>query len=134
MLGELIGQEQGVTTGMRVLSTDGGHPVMEASFQATGTMLEVPVKDIGTYESVLRADGTLWGEGQGVVMTQEGETVTWHGSGVGRLNQNGSVSWRGSIFFETAAERFAKLNSLAGVFEFEVDADGKADAKLYEWS
>ncbi|MFJ9829708.1 hypothetical protein ACIRSU_35820 [Streptomyces sp. NPDC101160] len=134
LIGELIGEERGETTGMRVLSTDGGHPVMEASFQSTGTMLGVPVKDIGTYESVLRPDGTLWGEGQGVAMTQQGETFTWHGSGVGRVNQDGHVSWRGAIFFETVAERFTKLNSLAGVFEFEVDADGKADAKLYEWS
>ncbi|MGW5425063.1 hypothetical protein [Streptomyces sp. NPDC003943] len=134
MLGELIGEEQGETTGMRVLSTDGGHAVIEASFQATGTMLGVPIKDMGTYESAMGADGTLYGEGQGVAMTQEGETVTWHGTGVGHLNENGSVSWRGALYFETVAERFVRLNSIAGVYEFEVDANGKSNAKLYEWS
>ncbi|QNS03808.1 hypothetical protein [Streptomyces xanthii] len=133
MLGETIGEEQGRTTGMRVLSTDGGHPVTEASFQASGTLLGVEIQDTGTYESVLRPDGTLWGEGQGFNMTKDGETVTWHGSGVGRFVDGGAVEWRGAIFFETAATKFERLNTVAGVFEFRVEADGKAAAKLYEW-
>ncbi|MEU8529462.1 MULTISPECIES: hypothetical protein [Streptomyces] len=133
MLGDLIGEEQGQTTGMRVLSTDGGHPVIEASFQATGTMLGVEIEDLGTYESVLRADGTLWGEGQGFTMTKEGETVTWHGSGVGTFDDTGAVDWRGALYFETTADRFSRLNGVAGVYEFHVTADGKATAKLWEW-
>ncbi|MGW6568795.1 hypothetical protein [Streptomyces sp. NPDC054975] len=133
MLGDLIGEEQGETTGIRVLSTDGGHPVMEASFQATGTLLGVAVKDMGTYESVVRADGTLFGEGQGVTMTQDGETVTWHGSGVGRIGETGAVDWRGALFFETSATTFAHLTGIAGVFEFHVEESGKATAKIYEW-
>ncbi|HEY9367056.1 hypothetical protein [Streptomyces sp.] len=133
MLGDLIGEEQGETTGIRVLSTDGGHPVMEASFRATGTLLGAQVKDMGTYESVLRADGTLWGEGQGVTMTQDGETVTWHGSGVGRFDEKGAIDWRGALFFETAADRFAALPGIAAVFEFHVEDDGTSTAKLYEW-
>ncbi|MFI8828642.1 hypothetical protein [Streptomyces sp. NPDC053431] len=133
MLGDLIGEEQGETTGIRVLSTDGGHPVLEASFQATGTLLGTGVKDMGTYESVMRADGTLFGEGQGVIMTQGGDTVTWHGSGVGRLDEAGTVHWRGAIFWETAAAAFSRLNATAGVFEFETDESGKATAKVYEW-
>ncbi|MET9674575.1 hypothetical protein ABZY68_15940 [Streptomyces sp. NPDC006482] len=133
MLGDLIGEEQGETTGIRVLATDGGHPAMETSFQAAGTLLGVDVKDMGTYESVVRADGTLFGEGQGVLMTQDGETVTWHGSGVGRFDASGAVDWRGALFFETVASRFAQLNGIAGVFEFHVDGNGKATAKIYEW-
>lgn len=133
MLGELIGEEQGDTTGIRVLSTDGGHAVLEASFQATGTLLGIGVKDMGTYESVVRADGTLFGEGQGVSMTQEGETITWHGSGVGHFDESGAVDWRGALFFETAAPRFARLTTIAALFEFHVEESGKATAKLYEW-
>ncbi|WP_405851319.1 hypothetical protein OG361_00895 [Streptomyces sp. NBC_00090] len=133
MLGEQIGQEQGETTGIRVLSTDGGHPVMEASFQAAGTLLGVEVKDMGTYESVVRADGTLFGEGQGVSMAKDGETVTWHGSGVGRFDETGAIEWRGALFFETVAPTFARLTGIAGLFEFRVEENGKATAKLYEW-
>ncbi|MFI8519415.1 hypothetical protein ACIGEZ_16495 [Streptomyces sp. NPDC085481] len=133
MLGELIADLQGDTTGIRVLSTDGGHPVLEASFTATGTLLGADVKDMGTYESVLRADGTLFGEGQGVVMTKDGQTVTWHGSGVGRIDEAGTVHWRGAIFYETAAAELSRLNGIAGVFEFETEDSGKATAKIYEW-
>ncbi|MEU8622582.1 hypothetical protein [Streptomyces sp. NPDC048623] len=133
MLGDLIGEEQGEISGFRVLATDGGHPVMEASFRASGTMLGAEITDMGTYESVLGADGTLFGEGQGVLMTRDGETVTWHGSGVGRFTESGGVSWRGALFWETASAKFTRLNGCAGVFEFETDANDKATAKVWEW-
>ncbi|MDT9692552.1 hypothetical protein Q5762_30330 [Streptomyces sp. P9(2023)] len=133
MLGDLIGEETGEITGMRVLSTDGGHAVLEASFRASGTLLDVEGNDMGTYESVMRADGTLFGEGQGVTMTRDGESVTWHGSGIGHVTESGGVSWRGSIFWESAASRFTQLNGTAGVFEFEQDEGGKVTAKVYEW-
>ncbi|MFI8104620.1 hypothetical protein [Streptomyces sp. NPDC086023] len=133
MLGELIGEEQGEVTGRRVLSTDGGHPIIEASFQASGTLLGAGVQDMGTYESVMRADGTLFGEGQGVVMTESGDTLTWHGSGVGHLGEGGAVSWRGAIFYDSPNGKHDRLTGIAAVFEFETDAAGKASAKLYEW-
>ncbi|MFI8293592.1 hypothetical protein ACIGBL_31085 [Streptomyces sp. NPDC085614] len=133
MLGELLGEIQGETTGMRVLSTDGGHPVVEASFQATGTLLGAPVKDMGTYESLVRPDGTLFGEGQGVTMTQDGETITWHGSGVGRFNDSGGVDWRGALFYETAAASFARLVGVAALFEFDTEESGKVTGRIYEW-
>ncbi|MEV4426681.1 hypothetical protein ACIGN6_35280 [Streptomyces sp. NPDC053792] len=133
MLGEQLGTIQGETTGMRVLSTDGGHAVVEASFQATGTLLGVTVKDMGTYESVSQADGTLFGEGQGISMTQDGQTITWHGTGVGRFNDSGGVSWRGALFYETAAADFARLNGICGLFEFDTEESGKVSGALYEW-
>jgi hypothetical protein len=32
---------------------------------------------MGTYVSTARPDGTLFGEGQGIIMTDDGEVVTW---------------------------------------------------------
>ncbi|MGW8351156.1 hypothetical protein [Streptomyces wedmorensis] len=133
MLGEQLGTLLGEMTGMRVLSTDGGHAVTEASFQASGTLLGVTVKDMGTYESVVQADGTLFGEGQGISMTLDGETVTWHGTGAGRFNDAGGVSWRGALFYETAAANFARLNGIAAVFEFDTEESGKVSGAIYEW-
>ncbi|MGG8406493.1 hypothetical protein ACM614_07605 [Streptomyces sp. 12297] len=133
MLGELIAEEQGEITSVRVLSTDGGHAVTEASFQAAGTLLGAPVKEMGTYESVTRADGTLFGEGQGIVTSAEGETATWHGSGVGHFTDAGGINWRGAIFYETAAPSFTRLNGLAAVFEFDTDEAGKATARIFAW-
>ncbi|MFD6968293.1 hypothetical protein OG756_33350 [Streptomyces sp. NBC_01310] len=135
MLGDLLGDEQGQTTGMRVLHTDDGlHPAMEVSFQATGTLMSAAVTDRGTYESVMRPDGSLYGEGQGIIMTREGDTVTWRGQGVGHFDDSGGVHWRGSIFYETGAPRFAELAGTAGVFEFDTDESGKMASKVYQWN
>ena len=40
---------------------------------------------LGTYWSVVRADGSLYGEcpNQGIVMTDDGQPGTWTGAGVG---------------------------------------------------
>ncbi|MGW8764045.1 hypothetical protein ACWGN5_16230 [Streptomyces sp. NPDC055815] len=133
MLGEQLGTVSGERTGLRVLSADGGHVVTESSFTGTGTLLGVAVKDMGTYESVLRPDGTLFGEGQGISMTQAGETITWHGTGVGRFNESGGVNWRGALFYETAAAEFSRLNGLCAIFEFDAEESGKVSGTLYEW-
>ncbi|MFC9397211.1 MULTISPECIES: hypothetical protein [unclassified Streptomyces] len=133
MLGDELGTITGEMTGMRVLAADGGHAVVETSFRATGTLLGVAVRDMGTYESVSRPDGTLFGEGQGVTMTPSGDTITWHGSGVGRFTESGGVSWRGGLFWETASAEFARLNGVAGMFEFETEESGKVSGTLWEW-
>ncbi|GAA0684750.1 hypothetical protein GCM10010193_43300 [Kitasatospora atroaurantiaca] len=134
MLGELISRFQAQETGTRVLpGGDGLHPVLEVSFQGTGDLLGTETTDIGTYETVLQPDGTLFGEGQGVSMTADGATISWHGTGIGHFTGPGAVSWRGSVYFDTASEKFARLNSLVGVYEFESDATGKSTAKTYEW-
>ena len=134
MLGEQIGQETGQITGMRVLPGNGGGPKVEVSFQASGTLLGVHGTNMGTYVSVTRPDGTLFGEGQGVVMTEDGEMVAWQGAGVGRFTGHGTaVSWRGATYYQTTSERLSRLNGVAGVFEYETDESGKSEDKTYEW-
>ena len=104
------------------------------SFQASGTVLGIHVNDMGTYVSVARPDGTLFGEGQGIIMTDEGEVVTWRGQGVGRLTGHGmAASWRAAVFGQATSERLARLNAVAGVIEFDVDESGKITSKSWEW-
>ena len=135
MLGELISQEAGHVTAMRVLPEgDGVHPVVEVSFQAAGQFLGADANDVGTYRSVARPDGSLFGQGQGVVMTDDGGRIAWKGEGVGKFTGPGSVSWRGAIYFQTESQKFARLNGVAGVFEYEADQDGNTTSKLYEWA
>jgi hypothetical protein len=97
MLGDKIGEEAGKVTVQRVLASTGGGPRMETTFQATGTILGVGHKTTGTYTSEMRSDGTLYGEGHGIVMSSEGGGATWVGSGVGRIKNDGSVSYRGAL-------------------------------------
>ena len=134
MLGEQIGEETGQITAMRVLPAEDAGPRVEVSFQSSGTLLDAHVNDMGTYISVTRPDGTLFGDGQGIAMTEDGEVATWRGAGVGRFTgQGGAVSWRGAIYFQTTSERLARLNGIAVVFEFETDQSGKVAVKTFEW-
>ena len=132
MLGEQLGESKGKRTARRVLSVDGGFKV-EVSFEDSGMMLGIEVNDIGTYCSVSRPDGSVYGEGQGVVMTPDGGGATWKGQGVGKFLSGGAVSYRGAIYYTTANPKLARLNGIAGVFEFEVDANGNTHTKIWEW-
>ena len=134
MLGEALGEEIGQITGTRVLSIGPSGPEMEVSFQADGTVLGVHATDMGTYTAVTRADGNLYGEGRGALMTQDGELVTWKGQGVGRfLGRGTAIAWRGAVYYETTSKKLSRLNGIAAVYEFEVDEGGKTSSKIFEW-
>ena len=114
MLGEMIGEETGKITGTRVLASEGGAPKVETSFQGTGRYLGIEVTDIGTYWAVMRPDGTLYGEGQGVVMAKGGGMANWTGQGIGRFTASGGVSYRGANYW-SASGSLARLNSTVAV-------------------
>jgi hypothetical protein len=131
MLGELLGETTGRRTGRRVLSID--PPNAEVSFEENGKMLGVNANGFGTYSSVVRNDGSLYGEGHGVIMTQDGDMIAWKGSGVGKFKEKGAVSYRGILYYRTTSQKLARLNNAAGVFEYEVDPEGKTQTKVWEW-
>ena len=80
MLGEQIGESRGKRTGRRVLSVDHGFKV-EVAFESTGKLLGDDINEVGTYWSEARPDGTLYGEGQGVLVGKDGLVATWKGQG-----------------------------------------------------
>lgn len=134
MLGEKLGELRGKTTGFRVLPSEDGSPKVEVSFQGTGKILGLDTTDMGTYSSIQRPDGSLFGEGQGLSMTAEGDVATWSGRGIGRFTGHGTaVSWRGVLFYQTQSERLARLNAAPVVFEYEVDEEGNTRAQTWEW-
>lgn len=132
MLGEIVGEMRGRRTGRRVLSIDSGFKV-EVNFEDKGKLMGLDGGGIGTYVAVPRADGTLCGEGQGVFVTPDGETAAWKGIGTGKFTGGGAVSYRGALTFNTMSKKLAQLNTFAGVFEFEVDADGNTHSKIWMW-
>ena len=133
MQGEKICEESGKVTSQRVLPTSGVSPKMETSFQANSMLLGVEATDTGTYRSVVRPDGTLYGEGRGIVMGKEGDLATWIGQGVGTIKKDGAISYRGAVYFQSASARWSRLNSVAAIFEYEVDAQGNTRSQLWEW-
>jgi hypothetical protein len=102
-------------------------------FQATGTLLRTNVKETGTYWTVVRPDGTQYGEGQGVMMTKDGKVATWTGHGVGVTNKHGTATYRGAIYFQTMPPKLSRLNKVAVLFEYAVDAEGNTRSEYWEW-
>lgn len=131
MLGEVIGELTGKITGMRVLPME-CCPKIESTFQDTGKILDVDVTDIGTFWSLFKEDGGIYGEGRGMFMTNDGEIVTWTGQGIGNMKGKGS-EYRASIFFNTSSKKLANLNNTMGIVEYSVDEDGNTHERLWEW-
>jgi hypothetical protein len=116
-----------------VLSTGPGGFKVEVSFEDTGKILGHDFSQFATYTADSRPDGSLYAEGNGVMLLQNGDALTWRGTGVGVLKAGGAVGYRGAIFFTTSSPALARLNSVAGAFEFEVDAAGNTHSKVWEW-
>jgi len=132
MLGEQIYEAKGRRSLRKVVSVDNG-PKIEVSFETKGKMLGVDTQEVGTYWSGQRPDGSLYGEGQGIIMGADGSTATWKGGGVGKFVGPGAVSYRGAVYFSSPSPAWSRLNALAEVFEFEVDSDGTTKTKGWEW-
>jgi len=134
MLGEILYEEKGKTTGVRVLSSDGGEVTVEVTLQAQGKIQGMEETSMWTYWSKTRPDGTIYGEGKGVLVTKEGDVVNLVGSGATRARgSDGSVHYRGAIYFQTTSQKLSKLNGATGIHEYDVDAAGNTVAKIWEW-
>ena len=76
------------------------------------------------------SDGkTFYAEGQGVILTKDGEMATWKGYGIGHYNGRNRTD-KGSVFFKTSTNgKLAFLNNKIGVFEYEADENGNTNGK-----
>jgi hypothetical protein len=134
MLGEILYEETGQTTGIRVLPSTGGETHLEVSLQTQGRIQGVDQRSMWTYTSTTRADGSIYGQGQGFMTTRDGDVINLLGSGAARsIGPDGSIQYRGAVYFHTASRKFASLNGTVGVHEYNVAADGKTDAKVWAW-
>lgn len=131
MLGSKIGETHGKRLVRRVLSVD--PPTAEVTFEDSGTLFDIPVTGIGSYTSVVRADGSIFGTGQGINTTEDGEGLTWTGTGLGHFGAGGAVSYRGMLFLKTTSAKLARLNNACAAFEYEVDGKGNTVSQLWEW-
>ncbi|MBS1823030.1 MAG: hypothetical protein JST61_13840 [Acidobacteria bacterium] len=131
MLGKQIGTVKGRRLVRRVLSVN--PPTAEVSFEDSGEILGIHVTGMGSYTSAVRPDGSIMGTGQGMSLTDNGEAVTWTGTGLGKFGVQGSVSYRGMLFFQTTSPQLAALNNSCAAFEYEVDPSGNTVSNMWEW-
>src|SRR5436305_304939 len=126
MLGDPIGDVKGQTIGTRVLHDAGQGPRMEITDRSTGELCGVPVTSTVTYLGTMRPNNSITGEGTGIVITEDSETATFRGAGIGTFSGPGAMHWVGSLFYETTSTKLARLNGIAVAFEYDVDESGKS--------
>jgi hypothetical protein len=135
MLGDLIFESTGKIVSQRVLSIENGIPKLE--FTATGsgrTRGNTEMTETWTYWTIQRPDGTSAGEGQGMMMTRDGEAATATGRGEGKRDKSGKIRYPGVVFFATnSKDKLSFLNHMIGVNEYEVDEAGGYTFKCWEW-
>jgi hypothetical protein len=132
MLGEQVAEFAGQIISTRILEDLGTGSRTEATDHTVGTLCGLHAEGTVTYVSTMRPNGTIAGSGNGIVVTANGHTATFRGTGVGRMTAPGTVSYRGAIFYETSAQELSRLNGIAVVFEYEV-VDGKSVSNQFEW-
>jgi hypothetical protein len=130
MLGNIVGEAHGKITGVKVLEFAGDHSKLEVNFQGDGKLADVGFRDIATYWQEMRPGGVIYGEGGIVIMTDDGELLSWKGFGVGKPTGPGfSASFAPCGSIQTSSERFAHLNGVSTIGEYEVDEAGN-----YHWT
>ena len=133
MLGDIVYEQKGKISGYRILDTKG--PTIETTITGTGIINGIEVTDIVTYWSKPSEDDikTFYAEGQGVILTKDGEMATWKGYGIGRYNGRNRTD-KGSVFFKTSTNgKLSFLNNKIGFFEYEADENGNTNGKIWEW-
>jgi hypothetical protein len=131
MLGAQIAEGKGKRTGRRVIATK---PMLEveATVEELGTLLGIQGVNIITYRATIKPDGSLDGQGEGAFATPDGDIVTWRGIGVGRFVEGGAMQYCGSLSYTTTSQKFTKLNGVAGVFQWSIDAEGNTHSQIFE--
>jgi hypothetical protein len=71
MLGIELGHEDGRIIGQRVLDAEG--PKIESTFSAEVIYRTIEVTNLGTYWTIPRSGGALYGQGQGLLTTRDGQ-------------------------------------------------------------
>ena len=134
MSGELIGESRGKIIGTRVVELLETSPKIETTDQAAGKLLGIESRDLSTAWSVWRSPDTFHAEGVGVVTSNDGEMAMYTGMGMGK----GSVSdpetlFHGLLFFRSSTPGWSRLNGIAVILEYTVDAEGNSRSRLWEW-
>ena len=130
MIGELIGDFKGKTTGTRFLAD----MKIEGSYAGTGKLLGKDASIMATAVFVLMPTGVNMIEGNGMEMTAEGESVMHKFDGIGLSTGKGwKSSNRGAVYFMTSSPKLLSLNKTVGVWEWESDENGDFTVKVWAW-
>jgi hypothetical protein len=101
-LGEVLGEARGKVAGLKTL----GNGKIEVSLQGKGQLLVSDMDYVVRFWSVMRPNGTAYGEGNAVHMSID-DMAEWRGSGVGK--STGPGSWKyayGGAYTNATSEKW----------------------------
>jgi hypothetical protein len=128
-LGETIGEARGKVAGLRALE-DGR---IEVTLQGKGKLLGDDIGDVTSFWSEFRPNSTAYGEGHSIQLGSDG-IAEWKGSGVGK--PTGPGAWKyayGGAYRKATSQKWARLLGVYVVGEYQSDAEGNYQWKLWEW-
>jgi len=130
MIGELMVEIKGKTTGVRVLAEG----KVEASHSGAGTLLGNEASVMDTAVSTFMPNGVWMVDVNGMIMNAEGDTVMTKINGLGWPTGKGlKSSYRGACYFMTNSTKLANLNKTVGVWELESEENGEYSLKVWVW-
>ena len=135
MLGDEIGELEGKITSRRILNATDCQTI-EISIARKGKLKGIDVTELITYCAVPKPNGTFYGEGKGVTMSvDKNDSITFTGSGVGKMDKNGKLIWRGSNFYGNSLNgSLSSLDNVIALFEAENDINSlDHQIKMWEW-
>ena len=124
---DLIGEFKGKNTAYRVLP-DGK---IETSGQGAGKILGLDAVILFTTVGTM-SNGLFMGEGNGVITTMTGDTVTLKMNSIGWSSGNGGIS-RGASTQITQSQTLIRLNKAICLHEYQTDMSDNWTGKIWEW-
>jgi hypothetical protein len=137
MLGDIIYETKlGKLIGTRLVTAEGKIPKIEVTISQEGLLKAImDATGLVTFWSEQQKDGSIYAEGQSVLILKDDRaaTATWIGKGAAHY-QNQTRRDVGSVFFKSSNNgKLAFLNNVVGVFEYEILEEGTSKGKIWEW-
>ena len=138
MLGDIIYETKvGKLIGTRLISVEEGIPKIEVTISQEGTLSTgKDASSLVTFWSEPQRDGSIYAQGQGVLMLKDDRaaTATWIGKGIAHHHDQVRRDV-GSVFFRSSNnnDKLAFLNNMVGVFEYEILEEGTSKGNIWEW-
>jgi len=131
-LGDLILTTFSSSAGLRI--PEAGKPLMEVSWTGGGSFRGTTnVSDFGTVWVEFGTDGVSRSHGQGIIMNEKGEVVTYTIQALGTMGKDGYFRNHGTVFFNASSDgEFASLSKTVGVFADQINQKGYAVTKIWE--
>ena len=104
---------------------------IETSGQGAGKILGLDAVILFTTVGTM-SNGLFMGEGNGVITTMTGDTVTLKMNSIGWPSGNGGIS-RGASTQITQSQTLIRLNKAICLHEYQTDMSDNWTGKIWEW-